>query len=356
MKRSTSPPLRRAHKAIAVVATCTTLFVPSLSFAATTSVYFGFSGGTPVSAAAVVAPPQAGSTVATAPSSVFNTVQKTTELDSTRNTAPTQPAESTPAVAQPVETTPSSTPQQAAPAAPAAKPAPKIGIGVDAVMSDNLKVYTIPVSYAINRNFAVQMNIPVVTAKFDDATGSAATNTGIGDVSLTLKHRIGSEHGLGALFSLVTAKFPSGDADKGLGTGTYDITLTEKVIKRFGDFRGTLMAGVTQPLNKPTILGSSVEYGTTVSYMAAVEHTLVLSDLWFGVRAEGLHSFETKIDGLAQNNALTTLDLAPEFKYYFKKNASANLGVNVPVYTDYAVQGGSTTRQVSASFGVSMLF
>ena len=208
----------------------------------------------------------------------------------------------------------------------------------------------------INRNFAIQLNIPIVTAKFDDANGFSNTNTGIGDVSLTLKHRIGSENSMGALFSLITAKFASGDANKGLGTGTYDISLTEKVIKRFGDFRGTLMGGVTQPLNTATILNNKVEYGTTISYMAAVEHTLLLSDLWVGIRAEGMHSFETKIDHIAMGNSLTTLDIAPEFKYYFKRNASVNLGANIPVYTDYALQGGSTTRQVSVGFGVSMLF
>jgi hypothetical protein len=320
-----------------------TAFAPTLALAASATVNFGFSGGaTP--AAALVAPMELGTTTATSPP-VFKSVQATTEMDTTRS------ADSAAGVAQPVETTPSTTPQQQA-----AKSSPKVGIGVDTLWSDDLKIYTVPLSYTINRNFSVQINLPVVTAKFDDGQGGSGTNTGIGDVALTLKHRIGSENGIGALFSLVTAKFASGDENKGLGTGSYDIALTEKFIKRFGGFRGTLMAGFTQALNDPTILGSKVEYGTTVAYMAALEHTLVLPDLWFGVRAEGQHGFENKIDGIALGDAHTTLDVAPELRFYYKRYTSINLGVNVPVYTEYARQGGSNTREVSASFGVSTMF
>jgi len=349
MKRSSSPPRKRTNKAIAAFIICMTAFAPTLSLAATATVNFGFSGGTQ-SALPLVVPNQAGTTATTfAP--VFKSVQTTTEIDSTRSFA--QPAEAAPAVAQPVEATPTGTPQQAA---PAAKSIPKIGIGIDALMSNDLKIYTIPLSYTINRNFVVMAAIPVVTAKFDDISGVSKTNTGIGDVGFTVKNRVGSENSNGVLFTIVSAKFPTGDADKGLGTGTYDVTLTEKVIKRFGDYRGIFMAGVTQPLNDPTILGKKIEYGTTVSYMAALERTAMLPDLWLSLRAEGMHSFQTKIDHIAMGNALTTLDLAPELKYYFKRNSAINLGVNVPVYTDYALTGGSKTRQVSASFGVSTMF
>ena len=350
MKRSSSLPHKRINKAIAAFIICMTAFAPALSLAATATVNFGFNGATQT-AQPLVVPSQAGSATTTfAP--VFKSVQTTTEIDTTRSfaqpaeVAPTvvQPPEAASAVAQPVETTPTGTPK---PAAPAASSNPKFGIGMDALMSKDLKIYTVPLSYTISRNFVLMAAIPVVTAK---------TNTGIGDVGFTVKHRIGSENRDGALFTIVSAKFPTGDADKGQGTGTYDVTLTEKVIKRFGDWRGTLMAGVTQPLNDPTILGSKIEYGTTISYMAALERTALLPDLWFSVRTEGMHSFETRIDGIAQGNALTTLDVAPELKYYFRRSSSLNLGVSIPVYTDYALTGGSKTRQVSASFGVSTMF
>jgi hypothetical protein len=346
MKSNSILPRKRTNKAIVACIACMTALAPTLSLAASATVNFGFSGGASTTQAAAIASPagalaspdKLGSTVATTPPSV----QKTTELDTTRT------PDSSVGVAQPVETTPSATPQQA-PAA--AKSSPKLGIGVDALWSPDLKIYTVPVSYTINRNFSIQLNLPVVTAKFN-----GETNTGIGDVALSLKHRIGSENTSVALFSILTAKFASGDADKGLGTGSYDVALTEKIIKKFGGFRCTLMAGFTQVLNDPTILGNKVEYGTTIAYMAAVEHTIGHPDLWLGVRAEGQHGFENKINGIALGDAHTTLDVAPELRFYYKRYTSINLGVNVPVYTEYARTGSSNTREVSASFGVSTMF
>jgi hypothetical protein len=348
MKRSSSSTHKRTNRAIAVFIVFMTAFAPSLSIAATASVDFSFSGHT--TPAATVVTPSNPTTTATTSSPVYKTVQTTTELDTTRLTFQTLETAPVPTA---TETTQGASSTQSAPVAAAA---PKIGIGVDAVMSDRLKVYAIPISYSINRTLAVQATLPIVTATIDKTTGGTSTDTGVGDVSLTVKHRIGSERGLAALFTLFSAKFASGDADKGLGTGTYDISLTEKVIKRFGEYRCTIMGGVTQPLNTPTILGSKVEYGTTISYMAAVEHTIGLPELWFGVKAAGMHAFETRIDGLSQGNALTTLDIAPEFSYFFKRNASVNLGVIVPVITEYSLAGGKNDRDIAVNFGVSMLF
>ena len=132
--------------------------------------------------------------------------------------------------------------------------------------------------------------------------------------------------------------------------------MTEKVIKKIGNYRATLMAGITQPLNNPTILGSKVKYGTNLSYMAALEHTVGFSDLWIGARIQGLHAFETRIDGIALGNALTTLDVVPELRYYFKRNSSVCLAVVIPVITDYELSTGSDTRVVAANVGISTRF
>ena len=340
MKSCTNLPRKRTNRAITAFIVCMTVCVPTLSLAAATAtVNFGFSGG-----GTVVVPVQAGTTVGTAPP-IFTAIQASTELGTAQNASST-----TTAVAQPTETAPGVAPQQTV------KSSPKIGVGIDTLSSDRLKIYTIPLSYTINHNFSVQANLPIVTATIDDPAGTSTTNTGIGDVNFTLKHFMGDEDEAAAFFTLLTTKFASGDADKGLGTGTYDIALTEKVIKRFGAFRGSLMAGIIQPLNTPTILNSKVEYGTTLSYMASLEHPVILPNLWFGVRTEGFHSFETKIDRIAQGNALTTLDVAPQLRYFYKRQGSVNLGVNIPVYTDYALAGGTNRRDVSVSFGLSMMF
>lgn len=336
MKYRATPSCKLASRTAAFIF-CMAAFAPDLTHAASATVNFNFGVQTPT---AVVVTPSNPATIATTESPVYSTVQTTTELD---NSILEFPASETP-----------SSSAQSQPGTVAVTP--QIGIGFDAVMSDRLKTYTIPVSYLFSRTLGIQATLPIVTAKTDRVGGGTRTETGVGDFSLTVKHRFGSERAAAAFFTLLTAKFATGSADKGLGTGTYDIALTEKVIKRFGEYRGTLMAGITQPLNKPTILGSEVEYGTTLSYMAAVEHTIGFSDLWFGVRAAGMHAFQTKIDGLRQGNSLTTLDISPEFSYYFKRNASINLGVIVPVITDYALDGGHNGRDVAVKFGISSMF
>lgn len=314
----------------AALAACLSVAAPGISRAATATVNFDFGSAAPLNP----------DTVATTSSPIYSTLQTTTELDNSVMEFPTAESSSSaaPSTTGTVEIT------------------PKIGIGFDAVMGDRLKTYTIPVSYMFSRTLGIQAALPLVTAKTDRIGGGTRTETGIGDFSLTVKHRFGSERVGAAFFTLLTAKFATGDADKGLGTGTYDLALTEKIIKRFGEYRGTLMGGITQPLNKPTILGSKVEYGTTLSYMAAVERTIGLPELWFGVKASGLHAFQSKISGLSQDNSLTTLDISPEFNYYFKRNASVNLGVIVPVYTDYALAGGTNDRSVAVRFGVTSMF
>jgi len=325
-------------------AACTffVLLVPAAAWGASATVNFGFTGSGS-QAAALVAPTEPVS-VGTTNAPVYKTVQTSTELDTSN--------------AQQSDTSGSATPTEAPSAAQQApaKGVPRNGIGVDASLSPDLKIYNIPITHNFNRNFGIQINVPVVTASFDDGSGGIGKHTGLGDVSLTFKLRIGSENRTAALYTLLTAKFASGDADKGLGTGSYDLSLTEKVIKRLGDFRCTLMGGVTQPVNKPTILGSTVEYGTNISYMAAVEHTLAIPELWLGARATGMHSFQTKIDGIGLGNALTTVDVTPELNFYFKRYSAINLGVTIPVYTDYGLPGGSTTRDLSVNVGISTLF
>jgi hypothetical protein len=318
---------------------CFILFLPCAAWAANATVNFGFTGSG--GAASVVAPTEPVS-VGTTNAPVYKNIQNTTELDTSQTQQESGGA------------TPTESPT-AAQQAPA-RGIPRNGIGIDASFTPDLKIYNIPLSHTFNRNFGIQINIPIVSASFDDVSGGAGRHTGLGDVSLTFKHRIGSENRLAALYSLFTAKFASGNADQGLGTGSYDLSLTEKVIKRLGDFRCTLMGGVTQPVNKPTILGSEVEYGTNIAYMAAVEHSVFMPELWFGVRGAGMHSFQTKIDGIGLGNALTTVDVIPEFNFYFKRYTSVNLGATIPVYTDYGLPGGSTTRDIAINIGISTLF
>ena len=143
MKSCTNLPRKRTNRAITAFIVCMTVCVPTLSLAAATAtVNFGFSGG-----GTVVVPVQAGTTVGTAPP-IFTAIQASTELGTAQNAS-----SSNTAVAQPTETAPGVAPQQAA------KSSPRIGVGIDTLSSDRLKIYTIPLSYTINNNFSFFIQI-----------------------------------------------------------------------------------------------------------------------------------------------------------------------------------------------------
>lgn len=230
------------------------------------------------------------------------------------------------------------------------------GVGMDTYFSKDLKIYNIPLSYSFTPNFQVKLDIPIVTARnFNYNTSRTNTETGVGDISLSAKYRIGNENRLESQ-TFVTTKFASGDHEKGLGTGSYDITVTEKLIKRINNCRLTLMAGVSQALNDPKYYGYKIDYGTSLAYMAAAEHQVWLPELWFGVKASGIHSFSNKINGLSEKDATTTLDITPEVKYYFGKGAAVVLGVIVPAVTDYDRNTVKRDRDVTVNFGLFKSF
>lgn len=299
--------------------------------AASVTIGYGFQQQ---NAAAVVAPQNATKTVATP---VFTNVQSTTELDDTRTAA---------AASEEGKTL---TPSQVQDG----RKLPKAYIGFDSYFSEHENIYNIPLAYSFFTDIYTQLNIPIVSAKYNMA-GASTDNTGIGDVNLTVKHVWGTEDEI-EIYSLGTIGFPTGDADKGLGSGAYVLSLTEKAVKRFGDYRCTVMGGVNLPLNEPTILGSKVEYTTSLSYMAAVERSLFLPALTIGVRAAGIHAWESKIDGAGASNGLTTLDIVPEIRYAASYRTALRLAVFVPVVTEYDLPG-SSSRDVIVNFGIVKSF
>lgn len=230
-------------------------------------------------------------------------------------------------------------------------------IGIDTYLSDRVKLYDIPISHAFTPDLYAQINLPLVTAGFDATGGGSDTETGIGDISLSLKLRTDIEE-LFELYYIFAAKFPSGDADNGLGTGSYEFSYTQKLIKWFGNYRATFMAGINipPPLDNTSILGSRVEYGPTVSYMAAVERPLFSPNLIFGLRAAGLHAFNSRINKTHQLNSLTTLDIIPEVRYYTSNNAGFHLGVIVPAITAYELPGAANSRDVMINLALFKAF
>lgn len=303
--------------------------LPLAAHAGSANFSFNLPGLTPPSR------PETSSTPVVVVSPVFTTIQNKTEL-STATPAPTEES----AAGQAVRPAP-----------------PRASIGIDNFISDKVKIYNIPASWSFTPDLQVKLDLPIVTVRNQPlvAGGTSHDETGIGDLSFSVKYRLGSEETLES-HTLLTAKFATGDLDKGLGTGSYDIALTQKLIKRMADFRMTLMGGVNQPLNEPTMHGYKITYGTSVSFMGGVEHSsIILPDLWLGARFSGIHAFDSKIDNIQQQNAATIMDVTPEVKYYFGKGIAATLGVIVPVYTRYE-DNSSEKRDVTVNVGLFKSF
>ncbi|MEI6209709.1 MAG: hypothetical protein WCP20_23235 [Desulfuromonadales bacterium] len=320
---------------------------PSLACAVSTTVNFSFPNARSETAV-IVAPDK----ITTSTRQVYTTVQSNTELTTVILAAPAaavpdKPASSDSAAPQPGDKQSKSTDTK-----PKRIP---LGIGLESTFIDDRQSFIIPLQLTIAHDLYVDFIIPILTARRMDSDGEARSKTGVGDMSLTVKHRWGDEKSI-ELFSLLTVKLGSGEAEKGLGTGSYDISVTEKVIHRFGSYRLSMMGGVTQPLNRANIYGNKVEYGTLISYMGGVEREFFLPELWFGLRTAGLSVFETRIDGVSQNNSLTTLDVIPEIRYYTATHTALQLSVTVPAYTRYSLPGGTNNRDIAYSFGTYQAF
>ncbi len=225
----------------------------------------------------------------------------------------------------------------------------RLRAGMDSYIGSGLTIIDLPVSYAVNPDLQAQINIPLV------AVGSAM-ETGLGDVRLSVKYRMDIDEFIETYF-ILAAKLPSGDPDKGLGTGAYDYSFTHKSVVTHGNYRTTLMAGITiPPPNTITVLGSKVEYGPTVSYMVATERALASTRFRLAIKAAGLHAFNSRINSEYQQNSLTTLDVIPEVSWRFSEKGSLRGGIVLPLITVYDLPGAVNRRDPTVNIGVFMLF
>lgn len=228
--------------------------------------------------------------------------------------------------------------------------------GIDSYITGNSKLYDLPVSYAVTPDLQVQLNIPVVTAETDLSSAGSSSETGLGDIRLSIRYRTALDESFESYF-ILTTKFSSGDPDSGLGTGSYDFSFTHKSIFMLGDYRTTLMAGLTIPPPFDfDVKGSSVVYGPSIACMAATEREFSSTGLRLGIKAAGLHVFDSRINSELQKNAVTAVDLIPEVAYRISKNLSINAGIIVPVLTIYDLPGAENRRDNVYNLGVHAFF
>ncbi|MBF0328026.1 MAG: hypothetical protein HQL10_02615 [Nitrospirae bacterium] len=234
-------------------------------------------------------------------------------------------------------------------------PAGTTGVGIDSTMSSNKKVFNIPISHSFSERTAIVGNVPFMFVKYQEADGNWNKSSSIGDISLTLKQRFGDEKEI-EYQTLITGKLPSGDQDAGLGSGSYDVGLTQRIIKRIDIFRFIGSGGYIHPINTPKVYGQKVNYGDSFTWMAALDANVAKQlRIWTGLKLSGSVTQGTKIEGVEQQDRLSTVDVTPEVKYFFTDKRALNLGVNIPVSTSYNCVNAEK-RKPSLTFGFYSLF
>jgi hypothetical protein len=229
-------------------------------------------------------------------------------------------------------------------------------IGIDTWIGNRVKMYDLPVSFGFSPALQAQLDIPFASATTGSYYAGSTTETGLGDIILSIKFRAEVEK-LFESYYIFSAKFPSGVPESGLSTGSRDFSFTQKTIVMFDTYRTTFMAGITiPPPVSITLREKSVEYGPTISYMVATESPLSSTGFRYGIKVAGLHAFNSRINSELQKNAVTTLDIIPEVTWRIYDSVSLKAGVIIPIMTLYDLPGAVNRRDPIINLSVSKTF
>jgi hypothetical protein len=243
-------------------------------------------------------------------------------------------------------------------------PAPTVGVGVSVNMlySSHVKVYNIPVSYAVLPDLKVGMSFPYLDKTLTgEYTGQELTARGLGDISVWGKYRYGTESFIQGV-TYFCAKLPTGDEKQfsngqeqlALGTGSYDFIIDQTVSHQWGDFRFKGNIGYrfntdsdyTETTTTGILAHFETREGNIFNYLAGAEYYTPIKGVIVYVNASGLviqrsHLKETDvstgaiiIDG-EKNNRLKTLDLIAGIRVAINAIIAARLGVIIPVWTQF---------------------
>ncbi len=235
-------------------------------------------------------------------------------------------------------------------------PYEKLQVGLDNQLSSRITISDIPVLYSLTPNYQLRLDVPFVSVTNDTPFSGSSDDIGLGDISLSLNIRTEIEKTVESFF-ILTPRLPSGNANRGLGSGSVDYAVTHKTRITHGDYRTTLMAGLTlSSLSDATILGNSVHHGPTVVGMVATEQSPVLCKIRYGVKVAGLYGYSSKINAVDQSNAVGTIDLIPEITYRTADSYSFKAGIILPFYTSYDLLGAAQKRDVMLNLSVYKYF
>lgn len=245
---------------------------------------------------------------------------------------------------------------------------PVKAITVEAMISDNIQTYNIPISYGFPLSLTgnkelldLKVVIPWTSREIDGVDDS-----GLGDISLAANYLIRFPQFL--LDSKLNIKFPTGeveDADVPLGTGSTDVALYFNGTWYFDRF--SIKGGVGYAYNGDyDIMQTDITHGD--EYLVAAGGDYNISDtmragglLVYKSREEDKYEF-TGMGFTSYSPGINTLDLNPSFTYLWKTyNAEFNASLSIPVWDEWNSDKGNDyaydpDRSLKFNIGVSKPF
>jgi hypothetical protein len=241
-------------------------------------------------------------------------------------------------------------------------------ISVEAMISDNIQTYNIPISYGFPLSLTGNkelLNLKVVIPYTSREWGSKK-DSGLGDISFTANYLIRFPQIL--MDSKLVLKVPTGeleDADVPLGTGSTDVALYVNGTWYFDRF--SLKGGLGYGYNGDTdITGiDTISYGDEYIVSAGGDYNINDTMKAGGVlvyRSRAEDKFEFSGGGTSYTAGINTLEIIPSFTYLWKTyNAEFNASLMIPIgdswNTDNAMEPvDDPDRSIKFNIGVSKPF
>lgn len=284
----------------------------------------------------------------------------------------------------------STTTEQPAPSGTTAAPPAEIagvgiGAGLNVILSEHVKGFSLPLSYKFTPNLRMSVNIPYISKTLTgEFTGEELTTSGLGDIFTNIGYRYGDEATFVQGITYFGVSLPTGASKQfegrrevlPLGTGSYDFTINQTASKLLGNFR--LIGSLGYRYNTKSDYTETDNYGRNVkfenkngnmfTYFAGVDYRTPVRGLLVYCNLSGLiiarsHLKQTDVsDGTIINDGeradrLKTLDITPGVKLIITKNISIRLGVTIPAWTQYDSNVvNPVPRDLTFDFGMAGMF
>jgi hypothetical protein len=260
--------------------------------------------------------------------------------------------------------------------------------GLSFLWSDHIKVYKLPISFKVWKDFKIGVTFPYVQKTLDaEFSDEELSDSGLGDISSSLKHTWTREKF--RLVSTLYVKYPTGNNEQfedgeerlALGTGSYDFALSESIVVKSNAFKSIrYVGGLSYRYNggadyseRATISGVDGNFhfeddrGDVLSGFGGVVWFTPINKLMAYVNVAGMYIWSGKekyyndertIDvDHTLDDSLGAVDIIPGIKYQITKKSAFRLGVVVPVYTAYDPDvDDEESRDFSVDFGIDYVF